>query len=253
MPSGPPVLLATSLQKTFGAVRALKGVDFSVRAGEVVGLMGDNGAGKSTLVKCLAGVYLPDAGTIAIDGEEVVLSSPVRARERGIETVFQDLALAPDLSVTANIFLGRELLHRGLLGRLGVYRRREMTRRAEELVATAGITTLRSVETATENLSGGQRQALAIARARAWASKVLILDEPTAALGVRQRGIVMDLIRKSRDDGMGVVVIAHDIPALVSVSDRLVILRHGVVAADMEAKSATSDAILSAMLGAPAS
>jgi simple sugar transport system ATP-binding protein len=154
--------------------------------------------------------------------------------------------------VTANIFLGRELRIPGLLGRLGFYRRREMSRRARALVADAGITTLRSVDVAAENLSGGQRQALAIARARAWASKVLILDEPTAALGVRQRRIVMDLILKSRDEGMAVVVIAHDIPSLLSVSDRLVILRHGLVAADMEAKSATPDDILAAMLGATA-
>lgn len=247
-----PVLSAKKIIKTFGPVRALTGVDFSVNAGEIVGLMGDNGAGKSTLIKCLSGAYIPDSGSIEIDGQVIQLENPLHARELGIETVFQDLALAPDLSITANIFLGRELLCSGLLGKLGFYRLAEMKDKVRELIAAAGITTLKSVDLPTENLSGGQRQALAIARARAWASKVLILDEPTAALGVKQRKIVMNIIRECRDQGMAVVVIAHDVPALIEVCDRLVILRHGCVAANLPTSSATHEEVVSAMLGAPA-
>lgn len=245
-----PVLQTRNIVKTFGPVRALRGVNFHVRHGEVVGLIGDNGAGKSTLVKCLAGVHLPDMGEVLVDDSIVRLTSPTRARECGIETVFQDLALAPDLSVTANIYLGRELRRGGLAGRLGLMRKSAMKRRAEELVAAAGITTLNSVDTPTENLSGGQRQALAIARAQAWASKVLILDEPTAALGVRQTRIVMDVIRRARDDDMAVVVVAHDIPALFGVCDRLFVLRHGQQSADLDTRHASHEDVLAAMLGA---
>lgn len=248
--SGGPVLRATGIVKRFGPVQALGGVDFSIMAGETVGLIGDNGAGKSTLVKCFSGVHVPDLGEIEIDGQPARLSSPVRARELGVETVFQDLALAPDLSVAANIYLGRELMLPGLLGKLGLYNSREMGRRAKQLVADIGITTLASVDELTENLSGGQRQALAIARARTWASKVLILDEPTAALGVRQRKIVMDVIRESKAQGMAVIVVAHDIPALFEVCDRLFILRHGRLAADLSTTTATHEDVLAAMLGA---
>jgi simple sugar transport system ATP-binding protein len=245
-----PLLQARNIVKTFGPVRALRGVDFHVRRGEVVGLVGDNGAGKSTLVKCLAGVHVPDVGEILIDNRAVRLTSPTRARESGIETVFQDLALAPDLSVTANIYLGRELRRGGLGGRLGLLDKAAMKRHATELIAAAGITTLRSVDTPTENLSGGQRQALAIARAQAWASKMLILDEPTAALGVRQTRIVMDVIRRARDQQMAVVVVAHDIPALFDVCDRLFVLRHGEESADLDTSQASHEDVLAAMLGA---
>jgi simple sugar transport system ATP-binding protein len=245
-----PLLQARNLVKTFGPVRALRGVDFHVRRGEVVGLVGDNGAGKSTLVKCLAGVHVPDVGEILIDNRAVRLTSPTRARESGIETVFQDLALAPDLSVTANIYLGPELRRGGLGGRLGLLQKAAMKRHATELIAAAGITTLRSVDTPTENLSRGQRQALAIARAQAWASKVLILDEPTAALGVRQTRIVMDVIRRARDEQMAVVVVAHDIPALFDVCDQLFVLRHGEESADLDTGQASHEDVLAAMLGA---
>lgn len=244
-----PVLRASGLVKQFGPVRALGGVDFVIRSGETVGLVGDNGAGKSTLVKCLAGVYQPDEGAIHIDGSPVRMSSPMSARTHGIETVFQDLALAPDLSVSANIFLGREIRLPGLLGRLGFYDEKVMRNRSRELVSQMGITTLSSVDELTENLSGGQRQALAIARARTWASKVLVLDEPTAALGVRQRGIVMDVIRESSRSGMAVVVVAHDMPALFEVCDRLVVLRHGRLAADFSVAETQQEEVVAAMLG----
>jgi len=247
--SDEPVLRASGLMKQFGAIRALADIDFMIRAGEIVGLVGDNGAGKSTLVKCLSGVYEPDGGTIELDGAPVRMASPMSARASGIETVFQDLALAPDLSVSANIFLGRELMMRGPLGYLGFYDSAAMRTRSQELIAAMGITTLSSVDELTENLSGGQRQALAVARAKTWASKVLILDEPTAALGVRQQGIVMDVIRESSRSGMAVIVVAHDLPALFEVCDRLTVLRRGRLAADLVTAETSQEEVVSAMLG----
>src|SRR5579859_6206843 len=202
------LLSANGIRKRFGAVEALRGVSITITAGEVVGLVGDNGAGKSTLVKCLAGVYTPEDGHIEVAGARAVLRSPMHARSLGVETVFQDLALAPDLDVAANVFLGREIRRSGFLGRLGFVNRPKMREMAWTFINEVGITTLDSVDALAEQLSGGQQQALAVARARAWASKVLLLDEPTAALGVRQRGIVLDLIRASRDRGEGVLLVA---------------------------------------------
>lgn len=245
------LLSANGISKRFGAVEALRGVSISIAGGEVVGLVGDNGAGKSTLVKCLAGVYTPDEGHVEVEGTRVLLRSPMHARSLGVETVFQDLALAPDLDVTANVFLGREIRRRGLLGRLGFVNRPKMREMARTFINQVGITTLDSVNALAEQLSGGQQQALAVARARAWASKVLLLDEPTAALGVRQRGIVLDLIRASRDRGEGVMIVAHDLPSLISVADRVVVLRHGVVVSTMTASEVTAERVVAAMLGAP--
>ncbi|MCC6147550.1 MAG: sugar ABC transporter ATP-binding protein [Anaerolineaceae bacterium] len=243
-----PVLKARNIVKRFGHVQALGGVDFELHRGEIVALVGDNGAGKSTLIKCFSGVYQADEGEIEIDGMPVKIHSPMESRHYGIETVFQDLSLAPDVSVAANVFLGREIEKRGLLGKVGFLDYPEMQKRAAEYIREVGVN-LPSVEIPAETLSGGQRQAVAIARARAWASKVLLLDEPTAALGVRQTEIVLKIIKASKIKGMGIVVISHDLPSVLKVADRVVVLRLGRVSGNFQAQSVTYADVVSAMLG----
>ncbi|MGH3585206.1 MAG: ATP-binding cassette domain-containing protein, partial [Pseudonocardia sp.] len=178
-----PLLQARELRKSYGSVQALRGASFDLAAGEVVALIGDNGAGKSTLVKCLSGVERPDSGEIRIDGEPVVLDSPTAARVHGIETAYQDLAVAPDLDPAANLFLGRELRRPGLLGALGMLDKTAMRRQAAEQFERLGVT-LQDIDVPIGALSGGQRQSVAVARSVVWASRVVFLDEPTAALGV---------------------------------------------------------------------
>lgn len=242
------VLKAKNIVKRFGHVQALGGVDFELKRGEVVALVGDNGAGKSTLIKCFSGVYQADEGEIEIDGVPVKINSPMESRHYGVETVFQDLSLAPDVSVAANVFLGREIEKQGILGKIGFLDYPEMQKRAAKFIREVGVN-LPSVEIPAESLSGGQRQAVAIARARAWASKVLLLDEPTAALGVRQTEIVLNIIRASKDRGMGIVVISHDLPSVLKIADRVVVLRLGKVAGNFQAESVTYADVVSAMLG----
>jgi simple sugar transport system ATP-binding protein len=246
--SEPPTLRAVGVTKRFGHVEALRNVSLDLTAGEVVGLVGDNGAGKSTFVKCVCGVYESDEGYVEIEGERVAFDSPMAARKMGIETVFQDLSLAPDISVSANVFLGRELRRHGVLGGLGFLDFRQMHERAGSFIHEIGID-LPSVKVPAELLSGGQRQAVAIARARAWASRVLLLDEPTAALGVRQTEIVLDIIRASAKSGMAILVISHDLPSILSVSDRIVVLRHGRIVADFPTEQVEYSDVVSAMLG----
>ena len=242
-------LAATDIHLSFGAVKVLRGVDFQVARGEVVGLVGDNGAGKSTLIKVLAGVYRPDEGTMTIGGEPVEFHEPNDARRAGIETVYQDLSLVEPLDVTANLFLGREQRVRGALGRLGFMDKSVMNARAREDVAELRVN-LPPVNTPVANLSGGQRQAIAIARATSWGRTVVLMDEPTAALGVRESGEVLGLIRQLRDRGLGIVVISHDIPHVFEVSDRIVVLRHGTVHLDVATEDTESTEIVGAMLGA---
>src|SRR5512145_522908 len=193
--------------KSFGRVRALRGADFTVNAGEVVALIGDNGAGKSTLIKTLSGVLEPDDGEIRFEGRTVAIPTPHAARDLGIETVYQDLALAPDLESSGNLFLGREAIRPGLLGKLGFLDKREMRRRTSEAFKTLGVG-VKDPAAAVATLSGGQRQGVAVARAVTWAGKVVIMDEPTAALGVVQTRNVLDLIRRVRDTGLAVVLIS---------------------------------------------
>ncbi|MET0234338.1 MAG: ATP-binding cassette domain-containing protein [Kibdelosporangium sp.] len=235
--------------KHYGSVEALRGASFEVAAGEVVALIGDNGAGKSTLVKCLSGAEIPDAGTILIDGDPVTLDSPVTARRLGIETVYQDLAVAPELDPAANLFLGRELHRKGLLGKLGVLDKPEMRRRAAEEFTRLGVT-LQSIDVPIGSLSGGQRQSVAVARSVVWASKVVFMDEPTAALGVVQREKVLDVIRRVRDEGMAVVLISHNMPEVLSVSDRVEVLRLGRRVARFHAAEASLEDLVGAMTGA---
>ncbi|TCO57298.1 ATP-binding cassette domain-containing protein [Actinocrispum wychmicini] len=244
-----PVLQAKDIVKHYGTVEALRGASFEVGAGEVVALIGDNGAGKSTLVKCLSGAEIPDSGTILIEGTPVALDSPVAARRLGIETVYQDLAVAPELDPAANLFLGREIRRKGLLGRLGVLDKAEMRRKAAAEFTRLGVT-LQSIDVPISALSGGQRQSVAVARSVVWASKVVFMDEPTAALGVVQREKVLDVIRRVRDEGMAVVLISHNMPEVLSVSDRVEVLRLGRRVARFTAAEATLEDLVGAMTGA---
>jgi simple sugar transport system ATP-binding protein len=242
-----PILEARDLVKRYGSVEALRGASFSAHAGEVVALIGDNGAGKSTLVKCLSGVERPDSGEILLDGKVVTLDSPTAARAHGIETVYQDLAVAPDLDPAANLFLGRELRRSGLLGRLGMLDKVAMRRRAVAEFARLGVQ-LQSVEVPIGALSGGQRQSVAVARSVVWASKVVFMDEPTAALGVVQRERVLDVIKRVRDTGVSVVLISHNMPEVLAVADRIEVLRLGRRVAKFT--SATLEDLVGAMTGA---
>ena len=244
-----PLLEARGIVKSFGRVRALRGADFSVYPGEVVALIGDNGAGKSTLVKTLSGVHPPDAGEILFEGREVTLHAPEDARVLGIETVYQDLALAPDLESSANLFLGREHMRGGLLGKLGFYDSAAMRKRTKEAFTTLGVG-VQDVEAPVANFSGGQRQGVAVARAVTWASKVVFMDEPTAALGVVQTRKVLDLIRRVRDTGLSVVLISHNMPDVLAVSDRVEVLRLGERVAQFKTSEVTMETLVGAMTGA---
>jgi len=246
---GEITLEARKIVKRYGSVEALSGASFSVRAGEVTALIGDNGAGKSTLIKCLSGVTQPTSGEIVLDGKPVVLDSPTRARELGIETVHQDMAVAPDLDPAANLYLGREIKRKGILGALGMLDKAEMRRRAQEEFANLGVT-LRSVTVPIGSLSGGQRQSVAVARSVVWASKVVFMDEPTAALGVVQRERVLDVIRTVRDRGIAIVLISHNMPEVLSVADRIEVLRLGSRVARFTASETSLEDLVGAMTGA---
>jgi simple sugar transport system ATP-binding protein len=243
------LLEARGIVKTYGHVAALRGADFAVAAGEVVALVGDNGAGKSTLVKVLAGVIHPDAGEMVFDGQRVTLSGPTDARRLGIETVYQDLALAPDLDPAANLFLGRELVRPGLLGRLGFLDNRAMAARTKEAFDDLGAA-VQADDAPVGSLSGGQRQSIAVGRAAAWASKVVFMDEPTAALGVVQSQRVLDLVRRVRDRGIGVVLISHNLPQVFEVADRIEVLRLGRRVARLRPADTSMEEVVGAMTGA---
>jgi simple sugar transport system ATP-binding protein len=230
-------------------VRALRGANFTVLPGEVVALVGDNGAGKSTLVKTLAGVHRPDEGEIRFDGQPVQIGSPLEARALGLETVYQDLALAADLDPAANLFMGREVLRGGLLGKLGFLDKREMHRRAAEAFNTLGIG-LQDSTAPVATMSGGQRQGVAVSRAVTWASKVVFMDEPTAALGVVQTRHVLDLIMSVRDQGLSVVLISHNMPEVFEVADRIEVLRLGERVAQLKRQDVTMEDVVGAMTGA---
>jgi simple sugar transport system ATP-binding protein len=244
-----PLLEARGIVKSFGRVRALRGADFTVYPGEVVALIGDNGAGKSTLVKTLSGVHMPDAGHVLFEGKEVELHNPIAARALGIETVYQDLALAPDLESAANLFLGREEMRPGLLGKLGFVDNAAMRRRTHEAFDTLGVG-VQDVEAPVAYFSGGQRQGVAVARAVTWASKVVFMDEPTAALGVVQTRKVLELIRRVRDTGLSVVLISHNMPEVMQVADRVEVLRLGERVARFKTSETTMEELVGAMTGA---
>jgi ABC-type sugar transport system ATPase subunit len=245
------VVSAHDVYKDYGHVQALRGASLDVHRGEIVALVGDNGAGKSTLMKAMCGAVQPDAGEIRILGRPVDLASVKVAHELGVQTVYQDLALAPDLDVTSNIFLGTELVRHGVLGRLGWLSRRTMAAEAQKALREFGVT-LPSVDVRVSDLSGGQRQAVAIARAIRTAENAILLDEPTAALGTRQTEIVLDTVRSVAARGLGVLVISHDMPRMLHLAHRIVVLRHGAVVASMPAADATIPRIVAVMLGATA-
>jgi simple sugar transport system ATP-binding protein len=244
-----PILEARDIIKTYGHVSALQGASFTVYPGEVVSLIGDNGAGKSTLTKVISGVIRPDRGELLFDGKPVEINSPAAAQQLGIETVYQDLALAPDLDGAANVYMGRELLKPGLLGRLGVLDKRAMKVAAEKAFADLGVA-VKDADAAVAYLSGGQRQGVAVARAASWASRVIIMDEPTAALGVVQTENVLNVIRRVRDKGVAVVLISHNMPDVLKVSDRIEVLRLGRRVATFSKGEATLTSLVGAMTGA---
>jgi ribose transport system permease protein len=244
--SDAPLIDARGIVRHFGHVQALQGADFSVGRGEIVGLIGDNGAGKSTLIRILSGTDRPDDGEIRVNGQLVRFNGPKDARTVGIETVYQDLALTPDLEAAANVFLGRELVRPGLLGQLGVLDKSRMAHQTGEAMARLGVTIRPSAEVLT--LSGGQRQSVAVARAAMWATSAIFMDEPTANLGVMQTKGVLDLIRRVRDAGTAVVVISHNLPQILEITDRIVILRLGRTVGEVAASAASVDDLVRAMM-----
>jgi simple sugar transport system ATP-binding protein len=243
--SEPPLIEARGIVRRFGHVQALQGADFSVNRGEIVALIGDNGAGKSTLVRILSGSDRPNEGAIFVNGAQARFDGPPDARAAGIETVYQDLALAPDLDTAANMFLGREILKPGLLGRLGVLDTQGMARQAGEAMARLGVSLRPSSVMFT--LSGGQRQSVAVARAAMWATRVIFMDEPTAALGVAQTQGVLDLIRRVRAAGTAVVLVSHNMPQVIETADRIVIMRLGRTVGNVSATATTVDELVRAM------
>jgi len=223
-----PILEARGLTKRFGRVTALDDCSFDLRPGEVLGVIGDNGAGKSTLIKALSGALKPDAGEIFLDGLPISFNSPQDARIAGIETVYQNLALSPALSIADNLFLGRELRKPGIIG--GFFRkldRKEMERQSRKMLTDLGLATIQNIKQTVETLSGGQRQGVAVARAAAFGSKVIIMDEPTAALGVKESRRVLELIQDVKRRGMPIVLISHNMPHVFEVADRIHIHRLG--------------------------
>jgi D-xylose transport system ATP-binding protein len=228
-----PILELKGLNKSFGPVHVLHDIDFAVYPGEVTALVGDNGAGKSTIVKCVAGIYSIDSGQIFWEGEPVTIHDPRAASAIGIEVVYQDLALADNLDITQNMFLGREIRRFGFLAD------GEMERKAREVLSGLSVRTVSSVRQVVSSLSGGQRQTVAIAKAVLWNSRVVFLDEPTAALGVAQTRQVLDLVRRLADQGLGVVLISHNMNDVLEVSDRICALYLGRVAAEVKKTETT--------------
>jgi fructose transport system ATP-binding protein len=246
-----PMLESEGLVKTYGRVVALDGVDFALYPGEVLAVIGDNGAGKSTLIKCLSGAEVPNEGVMRLDGNAIQFRKPIEARVAGIETVYQTLAVAPALDIATNLFLGRELRKPGPLG--SVFRMLEgsgMRKRAKEQMMALGIGTLQNMGQAVETLSGGQRQAVAVARAAAFGSKVIILDEPTAALGVRESAQVLKLIENLRERGLPVILISHNMPQVFEVADRIHVQRLGRRAAVITPQSVSITDVVAIMTGA---
>jgi fructose transport system ATP-binding protein len=244
------ILEADALVKSFGHVVALNHCDFDLLPGEILAVIGDNGAGKSTLIKVLSGALQPDSGEVRLDGEPVHFRSPLDARRAGIETVYQDLALAPSLDIATNIFLGREQRRSGVLGLLArLLDKPGMRREAAGHLAELQIG-IPSISQPVENLSGGQRQGVAVARAAAWSRRVVIMDEPTAALGVKETGQVLDLIRRVRDRGLPVILISHDMPHVFELADRVQIMRLGRRVAVVTPKTHTMEEAVAIMTGA---
>ncbi len=244
------VMQAKGLVKRYGQVTALDGADFELRAGEIMAVIGDNGAGKSSLIKCLSGATIPDEGSIDLDGKAIHFKSPIDARRVGIETVYQDLAVAPAMTIAENLFLGRELRRAGFAG--NVLRMLDKKKMLEIAVARMNDLKvgIRSMTQAVETLSGGQRQCVAVARAAAFAEHVVILDEPTAALGVKEGNMVLELIRRVRDKGLPVILISHNMPHVFEIADRIHVARLGRRAAILNPKKISMSDTVAVMTGA---
>ncbi|WP_405782900.1 ATP-binding cassette domain-containing protein [Streptomyces sp. NBC_00859] len=249
--SGDVILRATGLVKRYGNVVAVRESDFELRAGEVLAVVGDNGAGKSTLIKALTGAVVPDAGTVELDGRRVHFTGPSDARDAGIETVHQTLAVAPQLDIASNLFLGRPLRRPGFLGStLRMLDHRTMRARAAEQLDRLGIATVQDITQLVGTLSGGQRQAVAVARAAMFGTRVIIMDEPTAALGVRESRQVLGLINRIRDRGVPVVLISHDMPQVFEVADRIHVHRLGRRTAVVSPRACSMTDVVGLMTGA---
>jgi fructose transport system ATP-binding protein len=245
-----PILSASGLKKRYGNVTAIDGADFELYNGEILAVIGDNGAGKSSMIKALSGATIPDEGEIRLDGEVVHFKTPHDAREAGIETVYQDLAVAPALDIATNLFLGREKRRAGPLG--SVFRmidHKAMRKEADKQMKALQIG-IRSMSQAVETLSGGQRQGVAVARAAAWARKLVIMDEPTAALGVKESGQVLELIKRVRDSGLPVILISHNMPHVFEIADRIHIHRLGKRVAVVTPQTHTMHEVVGIMTGA---
>ncbi|MBX3061397.1 MAG: sugar ABC transporter ATP-binding protein [Anaerolineae bacterium] len=247
--AGKRILTAKQLNKSYGPVTALQSVDIDIYEGELVAIVGDNGAGKSTLIKILSGVVQPDSGTIEMDNKPVSIRSPKEAAELGIETVYQDLALAPNLDVAGNVYLGREPIVKGLGSFFGIVNRRSMIKRVEEelRLLEVNIPSVNGLEVG--SMSGGQRQAVAIARSAVWASRILLMDEPTAALGVRESEAVLRLVQRIRQRGISVVMISHILPHVIQLADRVIVMRQGSKIAELTSENLSHDRLIAMIVG----
>ncbi|AOF87689.1 ABC transporter family protein [Hydrogenophaga sp. RAC07] len=249
-PNAPLVIQARGLVKRYGQVTALDGADFELRAGEILAVIGDNGAGKSSLIKALSGATIPDEGQIFLDGQPIHFKSPIDARRAGIETVYQDLAVAPAMTIAENLFLGREILRPGFLGSfLRMMDKKKMLSESISRMNDLKVG-IRYMTQAVETLSGGQRQCVAVARAAAFAQHVVIMDEPTAALGVKEGNMVLELIRRVRDKGLPVILISHNMPHVFEIADRIHIARLGKRAAVVNPKVISMSDTVAVMTGA---
>jgi fructose transport system ATP-binding protein len=246
----PLVMQAQGLVKRYGQVTALDGADFELRVGEILAVIGDNGAGKSSLIKCLSGATVPDEGQIVLGGQPVQFKGPIDARRAGIETVYQDLAVAPAMTIAENLFLGRELRREGFAGRvLRMLDKKKMLAQSMQRMAELKVG-IRSMTQPVETLSGGQRQCVAVARATAFAEHLVILDEPTAALGVKEGGMVLVMIRRVRDKGLSVVLISHNMPHVFEVADRIHVARLGKRSAVLDPRKISMSDAVAVMTGA---
>lgn len=241
------LLEVRGLSKHFGAIRALNDFDMTINRGEVVALAGDNGAGKTTMIKTISGVFKPTAGEVRLKGQPVNFATPQEARDQGIETIYQDLALADNLSIGANIFLGREPMTK-MFGFLPVLDRRAMRKAAQETMALLDFHVSR-LDAPVSNFSGGQRQAVAIGRAVHWDAQILIMDEPTAALGVPEQRKVISLIHQLKAQGRGIIFISHNLKDIFAVSDRIIVMRRGVKAGERKISETTHDEVVKLMIG----
>ncbi len=246
--AGEVIYEVKDVSKRYGSVVALDGASLKLHAGEVVRLVGDNGAGESTLVKVLSGAHEPDGGHIYLDGEERRWSDPRQALDAGIETLYQESGLAPHLTVSQNVFLGREKFVKGIFGKMGFLARKQMEEEAHEDLEAVGIA-VPAWNRSVSQLSGGQRQAVAIGRAVAWARKVIILDEPTNHLGARQAGEVLEVIKAAKKKGLGVIFISHTLPHVLQVTDRIVVLRLGKIVKDAPTSHFNGDTLVGMITG----